>query len=113
MQAIKKLNPLNWSLKKLCEKLLVGSAGIEFLIYLILIIIENESSKIVLMGVFSVITAFVGFMFVLFTLIINLKRLHKTSYVILGISAFILRATCLFLTTYFYKNPTEDFFITN
>lgn len=66
-----------------------------------------------LMGTLSVITSFFGLLFVMFTLIKNLKQIHRTSYMILGIVAFLLRGVCLLLTTLFYRNPTEDFFITN
>ena len=65
------------------------------------------------MGLANVGASFVGLLFVMCTLIKNLKSIHRTSYMILGLTAFLLRAACLCLTTFFYRNPTEDFFITN
>lgn len=61
----------------------------------------------------NVITSFFGLLFVMFTLLKNLKRIHRTSYMILGVVAFLLRGLSLFLTTLLYKNPAEDLFITN
>lgn len=103
---LKSWNPRNWDPKKLCESLLVGFAALEFLIYLALITMEHETSKIMIIGSVNVITSFLGLIFVMFTLIKNLKRIHRTSYMILGVISFLMRAVCLFLITYFYRNPT-------
>lgn len=57
-----------------------------------------------MMGLLSVATSFIGLLFVMFTLVKKLKRLHKTSYLILGVVAFILRGICLSIITFFYRN---------
>lgn len=66
-----------------------------------------------IVGMINILTSFFGLLFVAFTLVKNLKKIHRKSYMGLGVLAFGFRAICLVMFTYFYKSPREDFFITN
>ena len=88
---IKKWDPRNLDLKQLSEYLLVGFAVIQFMVYLLLIILEHETSKIIIMGSINILTSFFGLLFVIFTLVKDLKRLHRKTYVVLGVLAFMFR----------------------
>ncbi len=58
------------------------------------------------MGSINILTSFFGLGFVVFTLVKNLKRIHRKSYMVMGILAFTFRALCLVAITYYYRNPT-------
>jgi hypothetical protein len=65
------------------------------------------------MGSINIMASFLGMLFIIFTLVKDLKNLHRKSYMVLGVLSFFLRGLCLFMLSYYYKNPRDDFFITS